>query len=117
MEHLEAIATPTTFVCPQCRDALWRLSGSRPLRFICHAGHSITLRGLQHAQSVATDKAVWAAIRALQEKRLLLRQGAESLRAEGDEYAARQACAEADGLAQQERVLRKLVEAAPAFSS
>ena len=35
MEHLNAIAKPSTFVCPDCKGSLWRVDGSRPARFDC----------------------------------------------------------------------------------
>jgi two-component system chemotaxis response regulator CheB len=110
MEHLEAIAAPSTFVCPDCKGALWQIQGARPLRFICHVGHSYTLNTLQHAQSVATDEALWTAIRSLQEKRLLRERIAKELRLDGDTGQADEAEAEAAALARQERALRQLVE-------
>jgi two-component system chemotaxis response regulator CheB len=113
MEHLEAIATPSTFVCPDCKGGLWTISGSRPIRFICHVGHSFTLQTLLHAQALATDEALWTAIRALQEKRLLFDKSAEALRSEGDDAQAQWSAQEARALQRQERLLRHLVEVPP----
>jgi two-component system, chemotaxis family, protein-glutamate methylesterase/glutaminase len=113
MEHLEAIGTPSTFVCPRCKGGLWTLAGARPLRFICHIGHSYTLQTLQTAQSMATDEALWAAIRALHEKRLLMERAAEALCSETDDAQALRAAQEAHALARQERLLRRLIEVPP----
>ena len=84
MEHLEAIATPSTFVCPDCKGALWKVTDSKPERFLCHAGHGFTLRTLQDAQSESTDEALWSGVRALQEKGLLLKEMAQGYRRERD---------------------------------
>jgi two-component system chemotaxis response regulator CheB len=72
MDNLQAIGNPSAFACPDCHGGLWSLRGERPERFRCHTGHFYTLRSLQHAMSLASDEAMWNALRALQEKRLLL---------------------------------------------
>jgi two-component system chemotaxis response regulator CheB len=112
MEHLQAIATPSTFVCPDCSGSLWELKQSDPTRFRCHVGHGFTATSLLAAQTESTDAALWTAIRSLQERGILL----EKLSAvyEGDDPgrqrelsdAARDAASHAD-------MLRKLVESGP----
>jgi len=72
--ELEKIARPSTFVCPDCQGALWQILDSRPQRFRCHTGHSFTARTLQAAMTSASDYAGWSALRALQERALLLHQ-------------------------------------------
>lgn len=113
MEHLEAIASPSAFVCPECRGSLWEVNGSKPPRFRCHTGHGYTLRTLQHAQATATDEALWGALRALQEKHLLLRSLAESHRKAGDAAEAERVQEEADRTAEHGGALRRLIEAMP----
>lgn len=113
MEQMEAIGTPSTFACPDCGGSLWQLSRGRPTRFLCHTGHSYTLRSLEHAQAQATDEALWAAIRAMQEKRLLTQKSVDSseaeAEAEGDSDQAAQLRVQAQALEQQEGLLRTLV--------
>lgn len=77
MEHMRNVATPSAYVCPDCRGALWEVSGSRPSRFRCHTGHAYTLRTLYDAQFAQTDEALWGAVRALQEQELVLQRLAE----------------------------------------
>jgi two-component system, chemotaxis family, protein-glutamate methylesterase/glutaminase len=72
MKILHAIGKPSSFACPDCHGGLWKLDGERPERFRCHTGHFYTLRSLQHAMSQATDGAMWNALRALEEKQMLL---------------------------------------------
>jgi two-component system chemotaxis response regulator CheB len=72
MEHLHSIGKPSTFVCPDCQGCLWELDGTRPVRYRCYTGHAFSLRSLQHAQAEKADDALAAAIRALEEQRLLL---------------------------------------------
>lgn len=72
MEHLNAIASPSMFVCPDCGGGLWQLKEGHPTRFRCHTGHAYTLETLHHALKETSDVALWTAVRALQEQALLL---------------------------------------------
>lgn len=112
-EHLEAIGRPSTFVCPECEGPLWEVSDSRPPRYRCHTGHAFTLRNLQHAQSGATEDALWGALRALQEKEALLGAMAASGRGAGDVEGARRLEADAETVARHARTLRSLIEDLP----
>jgi len=114
MEHLEKIAKPSTFVCPDCDGALWEITGSEPRRFRCHTGHAYTLQSLYHAHTETTDEALWSALRALQEKELLLKSMAAGYRAERDEKEAARLDEEAGDIAQHAATLRKLIESTPA---
>jgi two-component system chemotaxis response regulator CheB len=72
MEHMERTASPSTYVCPDCKGSLWEITDSRPVRYRCHTGHAYTLRTLYETQFAQTDEALWNAVRALQEQELLL---------------------------------------------
>lgn len=110
MSELEAIASPTTLVCPECSGSLWEVKGTDPSRYRCHTGHAFSLRTLQMAQEESTEQALWSAIRALHERQMLLHQtGALALR-QGDEAAATASGAEAARVANQIMLLRDLLE-------
>lgn len=105
MEQLEKIATPSTFTCPECQGTLWELHGQKPQRFRCHTGHSFTARMLGELQHEKAEDAMWAAVRALQEKEKLYLSLAAKAQAwlhpgTASEYAAkaRQAGEQADVL-------------------
>ena len=109
LEHLRAIAKPTTFACPDCHGGLWEILDSRPQRYRCHTGHAFTLRTLEQAMSEGADDAIQNALRALQEKRLLLEHMAEVERADGSNAAAAAAIeAAAIRLKRQAEVLQEL---------
>jgi two-component system chemotaxis response regulator CheB len=110
MDHLQAIARPSTFVCPDCKGALWEVDGTVPLRYRCHTGHGFSLRSLQQTQSEQTEEALWTAIRALQEKELLARKLAEVQAGSGDADGARASAVLADETAERCRQLRAMVE-------
>lgn len=72
MEDLNGIGKPSVFACPDCDGVLWEILDSKPKRFRCHTGHAFSLRSLEHTQANNTNKALWAALRALQERETLL---------------------------------------------
>jgi two-component system chemotaxis response regulator CheB len=110
MEPLSSIAKPSNFACPDCHGGLWEIGGSAPPRYRCHTGHAFSLRSLQEVHAVATEDALWSAIRALIEKEALLRKVAALDRSAGDAARAASCEAEAAQIAAQAAVLRQLVE-------
>lgn len=78
IEELEKIARPSSFTCPECHGALWEIEDSSPQRFRCRVGHGYTLQALFDLQHEEVEDALWAAIRALDEKEALLKRLAES---------------------------------------
>ncbi|WP_119153391.1 chemotaxis protein CheB [Caldimonas tepidiphila] len=110
MEDLNAVGTPSTFVCPDCRGSLWEMRDAEPPRFRCHTGHAYSLRSLQETQSKATEEALWSAVRALQEKEQLMRRMAEWRSRHGSEAPLGETHREAaERLAAQAEVLRRLL--------
>jgi two-component system chemotaxis response regulator CheB len=110
VEHLEAVAQPSSFVCPDCKGGLWQIDGVVPVRYRCHTGHAFTLKTLQHALTETMDEALWGAVRALQEQTVLLGMMALVHRREGAEGEALKVEAIRNGLDAQARRLRELVE-------
>jgi two-component system, chemotaxis family, protein-glutamate methylesterase/glutaminase len=113
MEHLEAIGRPSTFVCPDCSGTLWEIAGASPTRYRCHTGHAFTLRTLEQTLSETLDTSLWSAIRALQEKSLVLGKVAESLDNDGTDPLVRQTIADADALLAQADSLRLMLGGVP----
>lgn len=112
MRHLHSIGTPSAFTCPDCGGTLFELNDRRPVRFTCHTGHAYSLRTLAATREETTDSALWAGLRALQEKEAIVRRLADVQRARsaGDEIAS---VKEADALALASAMLRRLIEGVP----
>lgn len=111
MDALRGIASPSSLVCPDCKGTLWEVTGSQPPRYRCHTGHAFSLQSLAAVQAQATEDALWSAVRALQEKELLLRRIASLHRSNGDPAAAHDAEREAERIHEQARVLRRMTQA------
>jgi two-component system chemotaxis response regulator CheB len=110
MDDLNSIGHTTGLTCPECGGMLWEIGGSRPPRFRCHTGHGFSADSLRDMQARAAEDALWAGVRALQEKEALLRKIAELDRSAGDDTHAGQAETEADRTRGQADQLRRLLE-------
>ncbi|ORC51757.1 chemotaxis protein CheB [Paraburkholderia terricola] len=81
---LDAIGKRSALTCPECGGILWRLDDGEPLRFRCHTGHAFSELSLAHAQKDGTEDALWASIRRLQERVVLLREALAHSEKHGD---------------------------------
>ena len=113
VEHMEAIGRPSTFACPDCHGTLWEVLETDPQRYRCHTGHGFTERTLQHTMELAGDEALYNAQRALQERKILLREMAARYRGKGDPTAAESLESAAAKLEDQQAVLLAMTEKSP----
>jgi two-component system, chemotaxis family, protein-glutamate methylesterase/glutaminase len=114
-QDLRTIGSPSGFTCPDCGGALFELKPD-PVRFLCHTGHGFSLRSLASTQELVTDKALWAGLRALQEKEAVLRRLAE-VQIAATPGAAEAMLAAADKLAEFIVEMRAVVHTAPTATS
>jgi two-component system chemotaxis response regulator CheB len=68
MEANNQIGRPTVLSCPDCNGVLWEVQGSDIVRFRCHVGHSYTADAMMLSQSESLERALWAAVAALQQR-------------------------------------------------
>jgi two-component system, chemotaxis family, protein-glutamate methylesterase/glutaminase len=77
----------SVFACPECHGVLWELKEGKLVRFRCRVGHSYTTDSLAMELSHSSETALWAAMRALEEKAAMQRRVADGLN--GDRPSAR----------------------------
>lgn len=70
---------PSVFACPECSGVLWELKDRNLTRFRCRVGHSYGVQSLARELSQASETALWAAMRALEEKAAMQRRIADGL--------------------------------------
>lgn len=75
----EGRGTPSVFACPECNGVLWEFKDGEFVRFRCRVGHAYTMANLAEEQVCETEEALWAAMRALEEKAALATRMAESI--------------------------------------
>lgn len=67
----EGAGVPSPFACPDCGGVLWELKAGEMVRFRCRVGHAYTMATLAEEQQDGVEDALWAAMRALEEKAAL----------------------------------------------
>jgi two-component system chemotaxis response regulator CheB len=75
----EGEGNPSVFACPECHGVLWELRERNLVQFRCRVGHSYGSDSLVVELSQASEAALWAALRALEEKAAMQRRIAEGM--------------------------------------
>lgn len=65
--------SPSPLTCPDCGGVLWELHNGNVIRFRCHVGHAYSLDSLMAEQAEDVERALWSAVRVLEEKAALSR--------------------------------------------
>jgi two-component system chemotaxis response regulator CheB len=82
-QRSERYGEPSRFPCPECGGVLWDVSGEGPVRFRCEVGHAHSAASLAESQTEVIEAAMWAALRALEDKVELSRRRASTARENG----------------------------------
>jgi len=80
-----SLGEPSNYACPECHGVLLQMREANPMRFRCHTGHAYTLDSLLSEMDVVIEESLWNAIRALEERAMLMRHaGAHARHAHDD---------------------------------
>src|SRR5215207_324777 len=71
---------PSVFTCPECHGTLWEADEAGLLRFRCRVGHIYSPETMIAAQTDEVDRALWTALRTLEERAALAHRLAERAR-------------------------------------
>jgi two-component system chemotaxis response regulator CheB len=108
LADMSSLGRLSPFTCPACRGALWELQSGDLLRYRCHVGHAYSRETLLTEQTSAIEDALYASLRAVEEKITALRRLSERHSGRSDaltlEYAGR-----ADELEQTAETLRTML--------
>jgi len=100
---------PSRFACPDCGGVLWDLSSGGPLRFRCETGHAYSAASLDEGQIEGIEHALWAALRAIEDKAALARRRADRATMLGHAHAAERFTVQEEAAQQHGTVLRALL--------
>ncbi len=106
-------ARPSPYSCPDCHGVLFELPGAPAPRLRCRVGHAWSPASLDDAQTGAVDEALWAALRALEEKVELLHQLAATAGEHGHHHSALLFRGRAAEAGRQAEAIRSLLDPPP----
>jgi two-component system chemotaxis response regulator CheB len=104
------LGPPTMFVCPDCNGPLWELRDGKATMYRCMVGHSFGPQTLIAAQSEEVERALWIAIRALEERVALHQKLAERASSSKRDMSKKYFLTRARENSQHATVLRKILE-------
>jgi two-component system chemotaxis response regulator CheB len=90
MSNEEKHGRVSGLTCPECNGALWEVDQDGLLRFRCRIGHIYSPDSLLEQQADTVDRALWAALRSLQERAALCRKLASQATARGHQGSGEQ---------------------------
>ena len=73
IDDMGSLGRLSPFTCPSCRGALWELQEGDLMRYRCHTGHAFSEKSLLTEQSISIEEALYAALKAVEEKAAALR--------------------------------------------
>ncbi|CDS53491.1 protein-glutamate methylesterase [Polaromonas sp. CG9_12] len=97
------------YTCPDCHGVLVQIEEGPIVRFRCHTGHAFSLKSLMAQVNEAIDNGLWATLRAVEERVMLLRQMAQLAQTSGAGDEAARLCKQAEESEQRIQPLRELV--------
>jgi two-component system chemotaxis response regulator CheB len=97
------------YTCPDCHGVLVQIEEGRMTRFRCHTGHAFSMRSLLAETSESIDNGLWAALRSVEERIMLLRQLGEQAAANGNHAEAERCALQAADAERKIEPLRRLV--------
>jgi len=110
-----AVGIESGLTCPECSGILREVREGDVLRFRCRVGHAYTSQTMLEAQGDSIERALWTAVRQLEERALLMRKLAASARERGHDAVATTFEDRSMALAHEANVLRELIGAGRAL--
>ncbi|WP_308199050.1 chemotaxis protein CheB [Saccharothrix sp. S26] len=102
-----AVGGASEFACPDCHGVLTDIDGG--VRYRCRVGHAWTAEALLAAQGSALERAIWTALRTLEEKAALCRRLADQARQRGNDRIGERYDRQAEENSEAAKVLRHQV--------
>jgi two-component system, chemotaxis family, protein-glutamate methylesterase/glutaminase len=109
LQHSDRPGEVSVFTCPECHGTLWEVDEGGILRFRCRVGHAYSAESMLAAHTDSVDRALWAALRALEERAALTRKLSERARKRQHHWVARAFGERAKAAADHATVVRDLL--------
>jgi len=108
-ESVDPTGFPSAYTCPECNGTLWEVEDGGLLRLACRVGHTFSADSMMEDQNESAERALWAALRALQERTDLAGRMAKRASDRGLKLAAKRYIEVAESTAHDAEVLRNML--------
>ena len=108
-QTMAKIGQPVAHSCPSCGGPLWQIDNDKTLRYRCHVGHAFTGLSLVEEQNETTEKALWVALRTLEERSRLLKSMSDRYAQKGSNSLAEIHIERANEAAEHAVLIRNLI--------
>jgi len=88
-QRSEQLGPASNVTCPECSGSLFEIEDGSSIRFRCRVGHAYSEDAMLHAQGDSVERALWTALRALEERVALMNKIADYARRRGHNGVAR----------------------------
>jgi len=109
-EPVQTFDNPAALACPECDGALREEGNGDHVHFRCHVGHAYSPESLVAAESERLERAMWTALRCLEENAALARRMATHAKQGRHFHSARRFEKRANNLEQELLVVREALE-------
>jgi two-component system chemotaxis response regulator CheB len=106
----EEQGAPANLACPDCHGTLWEIEEPGAIRFRCRVGHGFSEGAILKAHADSVERALYAALRALEERGALLRKLAVQARRRGNVTGAALFEGRLERLEQDVKVLHSVIK-------
>jgi two-component system, chemotaxis family, protein-glutamate methylesterase/glutaminase len=83
IDEVSKLGQETKFTCPDCGGRLWHIQNGKLTHYRCHIGHVYSEEDLLLRQAETAEQTLWAAVRMMEERKLLIEKMAKSHRSKG----------------------------------
>jgi two-component system, chemotaxis family, protein-glutamate methylesterase/glutaminase len=105
----DQLGPPSVYTCPECSGTLFEVEDEHLVRYRCRVGHGFTLESFASAQNDSVERALWVALRALEERSALMIRIAEDARRRGHEEIAETFESKSKDVEHDVRLLHRLI--------
>lgn len=109
-EAVDKMGRPSVFVCPECSGPLWEVRDDDALLYRCLVGHAYAPQTLLAAQGEEVERALWIALRILEERAEMHRQMAERSKNRHQPFAYKEFLTKGQESARQAKLIRQLLD-------
>lgn len=88
IDAVETLGEPAPLSCPECGGPVWEIREGDGSRYRCRVGHAFTAAAMVTEQDVALERALWVALRTLEDRGRTLNRLAEQETSRGRERTA-----------------------------